>query len=369
MKILIANDNPIADTGLANFCQKTECELIITHHEEAFWIELRSPHPVDFVIINCKQVMPDKLRLVQQIRENNTIPQPYIILATDLSEKQNFNPIIEVGIDDYIAHPFHANELEIRLRIAEKNLQLKNALLNNQRILSNEREIIETILLGMRRAKPFFSDHLRIIDDPMENTSGDILLSDCKSNKTQHILLGDFTGHGLTAAVCGPVVFDVFYSMTKKNLAMPEIVSEINRQLLEKMPTRLFMAGVFLELNRHNNALRIWNCGMLDVLTYRKNNLLLKSPSTFLSLGIVEQNFNEVKPIFLQPGDKVYAFSDGITECTNEQNEQFGQDRLEQSLSRLLQDNLALNELVASISRFRGQQVQTDDMTLLELTC
>lgn len=369
MKILITNDNPIADTGLAKFCKSTVCELITTHDEKELWSELQSPQPVDFVIINCRQVTPEKLKLVRQIRTDSTITQPYIILATDLSEEENLKPIIEAGIDDYIAHPFHSKELEIRLRFAERTLKLKKALLNNQRILSNEREIIETILLGMRLAKPFYSEHIRFFDNPVENTSGDILLSACKSDNTQHLLLGDFTGHGLTAAVCGPIVFDVFYSMTQKKLAMPEIVAEINRQLQEKMPTRLFMAGVFLELNRLNNSLRIWNCGMLDVLIYRKNELLLKSPSTFLSLGIAKQNFNGVMPTVLQSGDKVYAFSDGITECTNNQGEEFGQDRLEQSISRVLQENHPLNELVASISRFRGQQAQTDDITLLELTC
>lgn len=108
---------------------------------------------------------------------------------------------------------------------------------------------------------------------------------------------------------------------------------------------------------------------MSDVLIYRQDKLLLRFASSFLSLGIVEQNFNKATQVDIQHGDKVYAFSDGITECTNEQCEEFGQHNLEQCLACLLQQNLGLDELASNVKKFRGQQAQVDDITLVELTC
>ena len=77
-----------------------------------------------------------------------------------------------------------------------------------------ERETIENIILKMRASKPFETTQLRILDCPVEKTSGDVLLSAYRADKTRHVLIGDFTG--MIGDPAGPVkrAFDGRYSRT-----------------------------------------------------------------------------------------------------------------------------------------------------------
>jgi len=53
----------------------------------------------------------------------------------------------------------------------------------------------------MRKDERFDANNLQILISPLEKSSGDIVLSACTENNHQHILIGDFTGHGLNAAI------------------------------------------------------------------------------------------------------------------------------------------------------------------------
>ncbi|MCK5715491.1 MAG: serine/threonine-protein phosphatase, partial [Nitrosomonadaceae bacterium] len=236
-------------------------------------------------------------------------------------------------------------------------------------VLTFERETIENIILKMRAAKAFEPTQVRLLEAPVEKTSGDIALSAFRPDKSRHIMLGDFSSHGLMAAVAGPIVYDVFYSMTTKGLAMQEIISEINRQLLEKMPTGLFLGAIFLELSADRDYLYIWNCGMSDVLIYRKSILKQKVSSSLVALGIIKQAFGPKTSIAVETGDRIYAYSDGITEAVNNTGEEFGQYRLEQTISELLTSQSGIEFLYETVKQFSEASNQLDDITLLELTC
>ena len=246
---------------------------------------------------------------------------------------------------------------------------LKDKIKQSNNELAYEREVIENVILKMHASKSFDETQIRKIEQPVEKTSGDIALSAFRPNKSRHILLGDFTGHGLTAAIGGPIVFDIFYSMTHKNMPMCEIANEVNQQLRKKLPIGLFLGAIFLELSPDSQQLRIWNCGMSDVLIYRNNQLLARHPSSAMALGIIDQEFTSTSPIEVKKGDKIYLYSDGITEAVNSDEKEFGQDRLEINIIELLQSNREINYLYDSVQGFMGETKQFDDITLLELTC
>ncbi|MEE9337884.1 MAG: SpoIIE family protein phosphatase [Methylococcaceae bacterium] len=246
---------------------------------------------------------------------------------------------------------------------------LKDKIKQSNNELAYEREVIENVILKMHASKSFDETQIRKIEQPVEKTSGDIALSAFRPDKSRHVLLGDFTGHGLTAAIGGPIVFDIFYTMTRKNLPMRGIANEVNQQLRNKLPVGLFLGAVFLELSPDSQQVRIWNCGMSDVLIYRNNQLLVRHPSSAMALGIIDQEFTSTSPIDVEKGDKIYLYSDGITEAVNSDEKEFGQDRLEINIIELLQSNREINYLYDSVQGFMGETKQFDDITLLELTC
>ncbi|MFK5949167.1 MAG: SpoIIE family protein phosphatase [Methylococcales bacterium] len=369
MKLLIADDDLTSRTILAAVARKWGYEPITVEDGEAAWQELQKPDPPLLLLIDWEMPRLDGLGLCQRIRKVETNNPPFIILLTSRSETDDVVAGLVAGANDYIVKPFANAELLARIQVGQRMLELQGELKKTQDILTYEKEVIENIILKMRLSKPFDASQLRQLDKPVENTSGDIVLSAFTPDKTRYILMGDFTGHGLMAAVGGPIVYDVFYTMTAKGIALSEIASEINQQLLTKMPTGLFLGAVFIELSANHRVLSLWNCGMSDILVYRNHSLVHRVSSNTLALGIIKQDFNDVITIDAEDGDKVYAYSDGITEIINIDEQEFGQEKFEQTIVELLIDDKEIDYLLTTVNEYRGKAKQFDDVTLVELTC
>ncbi len=369
MKLLIADDDLTSRAMLAAVTKKWGYETIVAEDGEVAWQCLQQPEAPLLLLIDWEMPNLDGLGLCQRIREQQTNNPPFIILLTARNDTNDLVSGLEAGANDYIAKPYDNAELQARLKAGKRILELQAQLHKTQNALTFERGVIEDIILKMRASKPYNSKQLRQLEVPVEKTSGDVLLSAVRPDNTRHIMLGDFTGHGLMAAVGGPIVYDIFYTMTEKNIPITKIATEINKQLLAKMPTGLFLGAIFIELSSDGKDVAFWNCGMSDILIYRQATVWQKLASNLLALGIIKQEFEPVARLQVEPGDRIYAYSDGITEVINSKEEEFGQDRLEQTLAELISADKDFDFLINTINQFRGEAEQFDDITLLELTC
>ena len=69
----------------------------------------------------------------------------------------------------------------------------------------------------------------------------------------------------------------------------------------------------------------------------------------------------------LAPGDKIFQYTDGVTEATNAAQELYGMDRLENVLAKntALSPTELLATIKADIDAFVGEAPQFDDITML----
>ena len=86
-------------------------------------------------------------------------------------------------------------------------------------------------------------------------------------------MVGDFTGHGLPAAVGAIPVADVFYGMATKGFSISAIVEEINRKLKAVLPTEVFFAAFFFEVDAACTSMMAWNAGQPDALLIVRTEL------------------------------------------------------------------------------------------------
>ncbi len=369
MQLLIADDDLTSRSILTFVSKKWGFETVVVEDGELAWQALQVSEPPRLMLIDWEMPRLNGLQLCERIRQQETNDPPFIIMLTARSETVDLVKALDAGANDYIAKPFVNEELLARLQVGQRMLELQDELFKAGNELRTEREVIENIILRMRSTSYFDSTNIRHLETPLEKTSGDILLSAFRPDKGQHLVLGDFTGHGLPAAIGGPIVSDVFYSMTAKGLPMHRIASEINRHLYEKMPTGLFCAAILVELDPQRRKLFVWNFGMEDVLLFREKHLWKKVTSDNLALGILNQRINPVSPIELRAGDKLYAYSDGITEFVNNQGEEFGNHRLEQAITKLLDSQGEIEMLTEIAKVFSGGKGPSDDISVVELSC
>jgi CheY-like chemotaxis protein len=371
MRLLIADDDLTFRVMLEKFTRQWGFDpIMVKNGEEAWEIYQQSVDPF-LMLIDWEMPKLNGLDLCKRIRnsQSNHRISSYILLLTSRNKTNDIVIGLDAGANDYVVKPFAYAELQARLNAGLRIMELQLELVKAHDALAFERETIENIILKNRHSKPFEPQGLRHLDHPVERTSGDILLSAINPEGCHHLMLGDFTGHGLMAAVAGPIVFDIFYTMTAKGIALQEIIQEMNHQLLQKMPVGLFLGAIFIELCSLNRQLKLWNCGMSDVLVYRGSHLLSRFRSNKLALGILKDDYASNYVVPVEVGDRVYAYSDGMTETVNKAREEFGQLRLEEAISHMLQFNQPINYLSRQLFSFKGREKQFDDITLVEMYC
>lgn len=293
----------------------------------------------------------------------------YLILLTAREGQDHVVHGLEAGADDYVTKPFNHAELRARVDVGQRVLQLQCEVAAANAILEAERRVIEDIFLSMREQRQFDKRHVRDLQVPVERTSGDVFFSAFREDGAQHVLLGDFTGHGLSAAIGGPMVSDVFYTMTRKGFVAEAIVAEINSRLLEKLPTGLFLAAVMLSISPDRSRGSVINCGMQDVLVFRHHQEQMRIPSENLALGILADAPITEHGLGLQEGDRLFVYSDGLIEVEDPAGTQFGVNRLSRTLSGMLRRGDSLEALKSAVVEFAQLDKAPDDITLAEITC
>ena len=171
---------------------------------------------------------------------------------------------------------------------------------------------------------------------PLAITNGDLILVAQTPAGGQHVLLGDYTGHGLSAAIGAIPATETFHAMTRKGLGLREIVSEMNRKLHATLPTGQYLAACMLEWNPRLGIVRAWNGGLPDVIIVSgQGRGLARIPSRNIPLGIMGDG--EVKHALdvrqIDHGDRIYLYSDGLIEARNKDGVMFGEERLEKVMS------------------------------------
>ncbi len=235
-------------------------------------------------------------------------------------------------------------------------------------ILKQEREVVETVINRIRSCPDFNPKGLRILATPVDKTNGDLILSASRPDGVHHLLVGDFTGHGLPAAVCGPLVSGMFYMLTQQGSTPENILNEINRHLCDRLPINMFLASSFIERNLKTQQTRIWNAGLPDVLIYKNGELHKKVESNTMMLGILKNI--EMKNIAMSCSTiddvRIISITDGIVETQSPDGELFGIERLQLFLKESFLNNGCLDEIIDILCTFREKKEQEDDITLVE---
>ena len=300
-----------------------------------------------------------------------------IIYVTALRAEEALSTALAAGGDDFISKPVNFAVLESKIkahaRIRELNQQLKeknHQLLEHNARLEREQELITY----------FFDNDLQIsyLDprcikhhvSPMSAFNGDVLLVTRRPLGGLYALLGDFTGHGLTASMGTLPLAQTFFRMTQKSLPVSVIAREINKHLYTLLPIDMFLAAILVEIPASAEHISVWSGGMPDayiVDNSKKHCEVIRAQH--MPLGVVDDSEFEmdVQIITLKGGEKLYVCTDGIIEATNKGGGMFGEERLTSLLTQY-QEN-TFDRVIQEYNAFQGDIEQKDDISFVEIKC
>ncbi|MCI5675121.1 MAG: SpoIIE family protein phosphatase [Ezakiella sp.] len=240
----------------------------------------------------------------------------------------------------------------------ERELLIKNETM--QRDLELTKKIQESILPKQSRFGKLKVDYLY---KPCEPISGDIFDVMTVDDGTISAYICDVSGHGVPAAM-----ITVFVRETMRNLVNPYSssinLSELHqrfRNLRLDMENYLTIFHILIDIEAgkisYTNAGH--NCPMF--ILRGTDVIKIISPGKPITNYFNSIKYKEETIDFL-PGDKILLITDGITECKNKSNEEYGEERVESLIKRRPDDILA--SLEKSLRQYGGQN-RIDDMCAL----
>jgi len=145
--------------------------------------------------------------LIKSMSGERFVPVLFVTAALD---EESLALCVACGGDDFIAKPLNRFLLRAKLAAMERMRRLyrelteqRDALLSHHQRLQTEHEVAERVFSKILHANPLDIENLRVHLAPMEITNGDVVFSARRPlGEGRHLLLGDFTGHGLSATCC-----------------------------------------------------------------------------------------------------------------------------------------------------------------------
>ncbi|SDP14275.1 SpoIIE family protein phosphatase [Selenomonas ruminantium] len=188
------------------------------------------------------------------------------------------------------------------------------------------------------------------------------------------ITIADVSGKGVPAAL-----FMVISKTILKNFALTmtgeddlaAVVSCTNDQLCQNNDAMMFVTAFVGMLDISTGRFVYVNAGHNPPLLYsRKEQTFTYLPvkRNFVMGGMDELDY-QGQELLLEPGDKLFLYTDGVTEALSETEELFGEKRLQDCLNasadKPIKDLMA--EVKKSLSLHVGEAEQSDDITMLTL--
>jgi len=252
----------------------------------------------------------------------------------------------------------------------EKLQQTMAVLRSKQEELENEEKIARHVFENITASNNDSFPEITSWCEPMGTFSGDMMLSSLLPSGALRIVLCDFTGHGLPAALGAVPVSSIHSAMAQKGLPLEILMDELNNKLKELLPTGIFCCIAAIDLDATRTYARIWNAGLPDVLLVSKTGEInQKIKSKHLPLGVANYQQDEMhcEDVRLETGDAIYIYSDGITEAENQAGDMLGQAEFEQILATEIDEKGRLTEIRSTVNRFMDGTALTDDLSLIEV--
>jgi serine phosphatase RsbU (regulator of sigma subunit) len=183
--------------------------------------------------------------------------------------------------------------------------------------------------------------------------------------------LADVSGKGIAAAL---MMANLQASLrTQSAIAWDEpqrFLQSVNNLFYENTAENAYASLFFGAYDDHTKRLCYANCGHLCALLLRSNGVLERLDSTCTVMGLFKDWDCSMAECSLFAGDTFALYTDGITESFNDAGEEFGEQRLIDSLQKncKLPPQALLDSIIAEVQRFSSRE-QHDDITLIIARC
>jgi sigma-B regulation protein RsbU (phosphoserine phosphatase) len=206
--------------------------------------------------------------------------------------------------------------------------------------------------------------------EPAKEVGGDFYDFFLTDEKTLAVVMADVSGKGVPAAL----FMVIAKTLIKNNAQMAKdpvrVFEEVNNILCENNEGGMFVTAFMGYLNVETGAFTFVNAGHNPPCIKRAGGSweFLTCKPGFVLAGIEDMAYKS-QTIDIKEGDKIYLYTDGVTEATDRALDLYGESRLIKTLDEHKDDGIIdiVNAVRADIKDFAHGAEQADDITMLAI--
>jgi DNA-binding response OmpR family regulator len=378
LTVLVADDDPTTCRILQAILERDGWRVDVANDGPEALACVARARP-DLILLDVHMPIQDGIDVARRVRALAPDALLPIIFMTDSADEPMLVRCLEAGGDDFLPKPFGVATLRAKLKAITRTRDLHHVVTKQRDELVRlhaatwrEHALAERVMQSIVHLGRAVDAGLQTLVEPASLFNGDLLLTARRPGGSLHVLLGDFTGHGLQAAIGAIPVAHIFRSMTEKGFTVGEIASEMHDKLLRLLPTGNFLAACLAELDFVDRRITVWSGGIPDALLFRPGKgIVARFPSSHLPLAVAtDRPFDRTaKVASFELEDRFIVCSDGLIESRNARGEMFGEGRLEALLVPPLEGKALFDEICIAVGKFRNDTPADDDVTLAVVRC
>ena len=310
----------------------------------------------------------------EHIPELTTLEQMDAALAAPLQSKSGITGLLILASPLDRGSYSGAERRVVRSAAAEFALLLENSRLSarivDQERLRRELELATEVQKRLFPESPFCTAGLQLtgICIPARGVGGDYYDFLDLGSRQIGIALADVAGKGIAAALIMSIVQASLRSLAStEGISLADLAAKMNRLLHRSTGVNGYATFFYSQFDEQRRTLRYVNAGHNPPFLLRRNGDIEELSNGGMIIGMFAHAAYEETEIQLQSGDVLLAFSDGVTEAHNPQEEEFDEEPLKDLLRRAAA--LPVQEMAAKIleelKAWMAGAPQHDDLTFI----
>jgi sigma-B regulation protein RsbU (phosphoserine phosphatase) len=323
----------------------------------------------------------------------------YFVLLTSKSGKEDVAAGLDSGADDFLTKPVNSGELRARLLAGERIVGMQEELRDKNDLLSGALDQLKRVHEGLNRdlvearrfqqslipdrVREFEGGRVSLMFRPSGHVGGDFVGLFRVSETRVGLYSIDVSGHGIASALLAARIAGYLSGASpEQNIALtidelglytmrpPEEVCErLNELMLSQMETDLYLTMLLADCNLRTGEVRMVQAGHPNPAVQRASGHFERPGDGGLPVGLLPRATWTAFETRLDPGDRLFALSDGVTECPGPDGMDFGEEGFERFVRRnaTTRGPDFLEALNWELDRYSGLQDLPDDVSCVML--
>ena len=336
---------------------------------------LNEDNEIEMVLSDINMPEMDGLTLLEQIPKID--PNIRSVIISAYGDMKNIRTAMNRGAFDFVTKPLDFEDLKVTIRRTLRHLaMLRDALESRDKlvVLNNELEVARGMQQTVLRTEfPTLKDcQIAAHMEPAQSVGGDFYDVLSLSGDRVGVAVADVSGKGVPAALFMMSSRTLLKGATIGMAASPgDVLKEVNQLLCTNNEMAMFVTLFFGLYDPGTGDFVYANGGHnLPVLVHADGSATtLARTDEGIALGVLPDASYSARMIRLEPGETLILYTDGVTEAEDEDQNQFGLERLVELFrdSPPTDAEQTSERVFAAVREFTGAAPQFDDITCLIL--